>query len=54
VTVYLTGTTLGLRRELMTQGARPPLVRYAAGIDAALARARRLGLVGASAGASAS
>jgi SulP family sulfate permease len=45
VTVYLTGTTPALRRELMTHGARPPLLRFAIDIGAALASARRRGLI---------
>lgn len=45
VTVYLTGTTPGLRRELLKQGARPPVARYAASVEAALELARRRGLV---------
>ena len=42
VAVYLTGAGPGVRRELLTHGARPPLVRYAPTIEAALAAARRL------------
>lgn len=47
ITVYLSGTTPALRRELLRQGARPPIVRYAASVEAALASARRRGLVAA-------
>ncbi len=43
VAVYLAGATSGLRRELLAHGARQPLVRYAAGIDDALASARQRG-----------
>ena len=39
VAVYLTGAAPALRRELLAHGARPPLVRYAATIEAALAAA---------------
>ena len=41
VTIYLTGAAPAMRRELLTHGARPPLVRYAPTIEAALAAARR-------------
>lgn len=41
VAVYLTGTAPGLRRELLSHGVRPPLVRYARDIDSATATARR-------------
>ncbi len=41
--VYLTGARLELRRTFLAHGARPPLVRYAATIDAALQAARRRG-----------
>jgi sulfate permease, SulP family len=43
VAVYLTGTTPPLRRELLSHGARPPLVRYAPDIARALAAARSRG-----------
>ncbi len=43
VAVYLSGASPSLRRELLTHGARPPLVRYAASIESALAAARRRG-----------
>jgi SulP family sulfate permease len=43
VAVYLTGTAPPLRRELFAHGARPPLVRYAATVEDALARAQRRG-----------
>ena len=45
VTVYLTGTTTELRREFLTHGARPPLVRYAPTVEAALEAARRRGWI---------
>ncbi|HVL20535.1 MAG TPA: STAS domain-containing protein, partial [Amaricoccus sp.] len=38
VAVYLTGATPALRRDLRAHGVRPPLVRYAPSVDAALAR----------------
>ncbi len=44
--IYIAGASPGLRREFLTHGARPPLVRYAPTIDAALASARRRGLLG--------
>ncbi len=47
VTLYLTGATPALRRTFLAQGARPPLVRYAATVDAALASARRRNLLAA-------
>ncbi len=43
VAVYLTGAAPALRRLLLSHGARPPLVRYAASIEAALTAARRRG-----------
>jgi SulP family sulfate permease len=43
VAVYLTAAAPAMRRELLTHGARPPLVRYAPSIEAALAAARRRG-----------
>jgi SulP family sulfate permease len=43
VVVYLAGAAPMLRRDLLAHGARPPLVRYAPSIDAALAAARRRG-----------
>ena len=43
VAVYLTGTSRELRRELLSHGARRPLVRYARTIDDALAAARKRG-----------
>jgi len=43
VAVYLTGASPTLRRELLTHGARPPLVRFAATVEDALDRARRRG-----------
>jgi SulP family sulfate permease len=43
VAIYLTGTTPGLRRELLAHGARPPLVRYAKDIETAVQVARRRG-----------
>ena len=43
VAVYLTGASPALRRDLLAHGARPPLVRYAANVEAALAAARRRG-----------
>jgi SulP family sulfate permease len=43
VAVYLSGASPALRRALLAQGARPPLVRYAAGVEAALDAARRRG-----------
>lgn len=45
ITVYLTGTTASLRRELLRQGARPPVARYATSVAAALESARRRGIV---------
>ncbi len=51
VAVYVTGTSARFRRELWAQGARPPLVRYAADIETALGRARRQGLIAPGAGA---
>lgn len=47
--IYLTGATPALRRTLLTQGVRPPLVHYAATIETALAAARRRGLIPAAA-----
>jgi SulP family sulfate permease len=38
VAVYLTGGTPALRRDLRAHGVRPPLVRYAPSVEAALAR----------------
>jgi SulP family sulfate permease len=43
VAVYLSAAAPPLRRTLLAHGARPPLVRYARSIDAALAAARRRG-----------
>jgi SulP family sulfate permease len=43
VAVYLAGASPKLRRDLLAHGARPPLVRYAPAVDAALAAARRRG-----------
>ena len=43
VTVFLAARAPGMRRELLTHGARPPLVRFAPTIEAALAAARRRG-----------
>jgi SulP family sulfate permease len=40
VGVYLTGVSAGVRRELATQGVRPPLVNKAPSIDQALAEIR--------------
>ena len=45
VAVYLSGASPALRRALLAQGARPPLVRYAASVEAALAAARRRGQI---------
>jgi SulP family sulfate permease len=41
VVLYVTGAAAPLRRELLARGARPPLVRYASSISAALARAHQ-------------
>ena len=43
VAVYLSGTAPDFRRALLAHGARPPQVRYAPTIEAALAGARRRG-----------
>jgi SulP family sulfate permease len=43
VAVYLTGTSRALRRELLSHGARRPLVRYSRTIEDALAAARKRG-----------
>jgi SulP family sulfate permease len=43
IAVYLAGASPKLRRDLLAHGARPPLVRYAPSIEAALAAARRRG-----------
>jgi SulP family sulfate permease len=43
VAVYLSGAARDLRRELLSHGARPPLVRFSASIDDALVAARRRG-----------
>ncbi len=45
IAIYLTGTTPELRREFLTHGARPPLVRYAPTVEAALDSARRRGWI---------
>jgi SulP family sulfate permease len=50
VAVYLSAAAPGLRRTLLAHGARPPLVRYAPDIGAALAAARRRGELPARAG----
>lgn len=50
VAVYLTGAAPELRRELLGHGVRPPMVRYAASIEAALSTARRKEVAGAVAG----
>ena len=47
VAVYLSGASPALRRALLAQGARPPMVRYARSVEAALAGARRRGQIGA-------
>ena len=46
VAVYLSGASPALRRALLAHGARPPLVRYARSVEAALAGARRRGQIG--------
>jgi SulP family sulfate permease len=46
-TVYVTGATPELRREFLTHGARPPLVRYAETPAAAIEGARRRGEIAA-------
>jgi SulP family sulfate permease len=43
VAVYLAGAAPNVRRELLAHGARPPVVRFAPGNEAALAAARRRG-----------
>ena len=45
VAVYVTGATPALRRTFLANGARPPLVRYAGTIEAALESARRRGVI---------
>ena len=50
VGVYLAGAAQDLRRELLAHGVRPPLVRYTASIESALAAARRRGELAAPAG----
>ena len=45
VALYLAGAAAPLRRDLLAHGARPPLVRYAPSIEAALAGARRRGVL---------
>jgi len=45
VVVYLSGARPGLRRALLAQGLRPPMVRYAPSVEAALAGARRRGQI---------
>ncbi len=45
VALYVAGAAAPLRRELLAHGARPPLVRYAPSIEAALAGARRRGVL---------
>ena len=45
VALYVAGAAAPLRRDLLAHGARPPLVRYAPSIDAALAGARRRGVL---------
>ena len=45
VALYVAGAAAPLRRALLAHGARPPLVRYAPSIDAALAGARRRGVL---------
>src|SRR5262249_11341440 len=40
VRLYLSGTTPQLRRELFSQGVKPPLVRYERGIETARHKAR--------------
>jgi SulP family sulfate permease len=45
VAVYLSGAGPGLRRELLAHGARPPMVRYARTVEAALEGARRRGQI---------
>jgi SulP family sulfate permease len=46
VAVYLSGASPALRRALLAHGARPPMVRYARSVEAALAGARRRGQIG--------
>ena len=46
VAVYLSGAAPDFRRALLAHGARPPRVRYARTIEAALAGARRRGDLG--------
>ena len=45
VAVYLSGASPALRRALLAHGARPPMVRYARSVEAALAGARRRGQI---------
>jgi SulP family sulfate permease len=45
VALYVAGAPAPLRRELLAHGARPPLVRYAPSTAAALAGARRRGVL---------
>jgi len=45
VALYVAGAAAPLRRALLAHGARPPLVRYAPSSDAALAGARRRGVL---------
>ncbi len=45
VELVVTGAAPALRRDLLAHGARPPLVRYAQSVEAALAAARRRGVL---------